>query len=227
MNAFCVWLHQEGHLAAPVKLQKLRVEKRVLTLLDDTQMRALIRFRPRTFRQARVHLAACLILDTGLRISEALHLRRDDVDYDNLILKVFGKGQKERLVPFSHDLRKRLYRFGKWQAEKGIQSHLISRASVGRRGRSGTARRRCTCFSERSACRSVAGIDCATRSRRTTYDTAATSCDCRWYRALADHDNAAISSFADRRSSCGAPARVDSQPLRVAPERNGWRPCVL
>ena len=36
------------------------------------------------------------------------------MDYDNLILKVFGKGQKERLVPFSHDLRKR-----------GIQSHLI------------------------------------------------------------------------------------------------------
>jgi integrase/recombinase XerD len=125
MNAFCVWLHQEGQLGAPVKLQKLRVEKRVLTLLDDAQMRALIRFRPRTFRQARVHLAACLILDTGLRISEALHLRRDDIDYDNLILKVFGKGQKERLVPFSHDLRKRLYRFAKWQAEKGIQSPLI------------------------------------------------------------------------------------------------------
>jgi integrase/recombinase XerD len=124
MNAFCVWLQQEGHLAAPVKLQKLRVEKRVLTLLDDAQMRVLVRFRPRTFRQARVHLAACLILDTGLRISEALHLRREDIDYDNLILKVFGKGQKERLVPFSHDLRKRLYRFAKWQTEKGIQSAL-------------------------------------------------------------------------------------------------------
>jgi integrase/recombinase XerD len=125
MNAFCAWLHQEGHLAASVKLSKLRVETRVLTLLDDSQMRTLIRFRPRTFRQARVHLAACLILDTGLRISELLHLRRDDVDYDNLVLKVFGKGQKERLVPFAHDLRKRLYRFAKWQAEKGIYSPLI------------------------------------------------------------------------------------------------------
>jgi hypothetical protein len=28
-------------------------------------------------------------------------------------------------VPFSHDLRKRLYRFAKWQAAKNIQSHLI------------------------------------------------------------------------------------------------------
>jgi integrase/recombinase XerD len=125
MNAFCAWLHQEGHLAVPVKLQKLRVEKRVLTLLDDAQMRALIRFRPRTFRQARVHFAACLVLDTGLRISEVLHLRRDDVDYDNLLLKIFGKGRKERLVPMSHDLRKRFYRFAKWQETKDIHSELI------------------------------------------------------------------------------------------------------
>lgn len=125
MNAFCAWLHQEGHVATRVKLQKLRVERRLLTLLDDAQMRTLIRFRPRTFRQARTHLAACLILDTGLRISEALHLRREDIDFDNLVLKVFGKGQKERLVPCSHALRARLYRFAKWQVQKGIHSEFI------------------------------------------------------------------------------------------------------
>ena len=46
---------------------KLRVERRLLTLLDDAQMRVLIGYKPKTFRQARVHLAALLILDTGLR----------------------------------------------------------------------------------------------------------------------------------------------------------------
>jgi integrase/recombinase XerD len=125
MNAFCAWLQQEGHIAAPVKLSKLRVEHRILALLDDAHMRSLIRFRPRTFRQARTHLAACLILDTDLRISEALHLRQDDIDYNNLVLKVFGRGQKERLVPFSHELRARLYRFAKWQAQKDIHSDLV------------------------------------------------------------------------------------------------------
>jgi hypothetical protein len=27
MNAFCGWLHAEGHVAEPIKLAKLRVEK--------------------------------------------------------------------------------------------------------------------------------------------------------------------------------------------------------
>ena len=103
MNAFCAWLHAEGRAADRVKLPKLRVEKRVVELLTDTQLRALIEFKPKTFRQARSHTASLLILDTGLRVSEALNLRTDDVKADSLILKVFGKGQKERLVPFSLD----------------------------------------------------------------------------------------------------------------------------
>jgi integrase/recombinase XerD len=125
MNAFCAWLHAEGHARERVKLAKLRVERRLLTLLDDAQMRALIGFKPKTFRQARVHLAALLILDTGLRISEALHLRDDNIDFDNLMLKVFGKGQKERLVPFSPELRRRIYRYQQWKGRKGIGGDLL------------------------------------------------------------------------------------------------------
>ena len=125
MNAFCAWLHQEGYARERVKLQKLRVERRLLTLLDDAQMRALIGWKPKTFRQARVHLAALLILDTGLRISEVLHLRAADVDCDNLILKVLGKGQKERLVPFSPELRRRLYRYQQLRGKKGIRSEFL------------------------------------------------------------------------------------------------------
>ena len=37
MNAFCAWLHQEGHAGEHVKLAKLRVERRLLTLLNDAQ----------------------------------------------------------------------------------------------------------------------------------------------------------------------------------------------
>jgi len=41
------------------------------------------------------------------------------------VLKVFGKGRKERLVPFSPELRKRLYRFEQLKAKKGIRSELV------------------------------------------------------------------------------------------------------
>jgi integrase/recombinase XerD len=125
MNAVCAWLHQEGHIDEPVRLKKLRVEKRMLDLLNDTQLRALIAFRPKTYRQWRTHTAVLLVLDTGVRVSEALGLRQRDVDAANLILKVFGKGQKERLVPFSPELRKRLYRFEQLQVKKDIRSEFL------------------------------------------------------------------------------------------------------
>jgi hypothetical protein len=34
------------------------------------------------------------VMDTGLRVSKALNLRHDGVDFDNLILKVLEKGPK-------------------------------------------------------------------------------------------------------------------------------------
>lgn len=51
------------------------------------------------------------LLDCGLRISEALSLERENVDLDNLVVRVLGKGSKERLVPISVVLRKHLFRF--------------------------------------------------------------------------------------------------------------------
>jgi site-specific recombinase XerD len=125
MNAVCTWLHHEGHLPERLELPKLRVEHRVLTLLSEGQMRLLIGFRPRTFRQSRLHTAILVLLDNGLRISEALNLRQVDIDYDNLILRVLGKGQKERLMPFSMELRKRLYRFQQLRKNKGPCGELL------------------------------------------------------------------------------------------------------
>ena len=77
LNAFALWLHQEGHAPDRVKLPKLKVEPRVLSVLDDTLVRALIGFKPKTFRQARTHLAVLLILDTGLRLSTIGYIGRN------------------------------------------------------------------------------------------------------------------------------------------------------
>jgi integrase/recombinase XerD len=125
MNAFCGWLHQEGHIGGPLKLKKLQAEKRFVMVLDEAQMKQLVSFKPKTFTQWRVHIAACLMLDTGLRLSEALNLKQDAVDLNNLLLRVFGKGQKERLVPFSVELRKRLFRYEQFKIKKGLRHRLL------------------------------------------------------------------------------------------------------
>jgi site-specific recombinase XerD len=49
------------------------------------------------------------LLDTGLRIDEVLGLERSNVDLQGLMLRVRGKGNRERLVPISLECRRRLY----------------------------------------------------------------------------------------------------------------------
>jgi integrase/recombinase XerD len=50
-----------------------------------------------------------LILDSGLRISEALSLERSAIDWEQSTLTVMGKGRKQRAVPISQPMRRRLW----------------------------------------------------------------------------------------------------------------------
>jgi integrase/recombinase XerD len=123
LNAFLTWLHGEGHLRErfPVPLQ--RTEKRIIQTLSEDHLRRLLAFKPRTTAQWRAYALACTLTDTGIRIEEALGLHRLDLDFDNLLLKVKGKGRKERLVPFSFELRRILFRWEqrtqreRWQSD--------------------------------------------------------------------------------------------------------------
>jgi integrase/recombinase XerD len=51
-----------------------------------------------------------MLVDTGTRIDEALSLKWTDVDFDNLLMTVTGKGNKQRKIPFSFELRKLLFK---------------------------------------------------------------------------------------------------------------------
>ncbi len=47
-----------------------------------------------------------LIYSTGLRISEALNLKKSDIDFNQNTLNVVGKGNKPRIVPFGLNAKK-------------------------------------------------------------------------------------------------------------------------
>jgi len=111
LNAFCLWLRNEGHHTDRLELSLLKVEQRIIQTLTDEQLQLLLTQKPKRFDHWRLYALVCVLLDVGLRIEEALTLRRDDVDFDNLLVTVFGKGRKERRVPFSFELRKVLFRY--------------------------------------------------------------------------------------------------------------------
>src|SRR5262249_34688136 len=81
--------------------------------------------KPKQFDAWRLHVLVCLLLDTGLRIDEALTLSTVDVDFDNLLVTVFGKGRKERRIPFSFELRKVLFRYERVRARQCPRCELM------------------------------------------------------------------------------------------------------
>src|SRR5437879_9386963 len=69
-----------------------------------------MKWKPKGFCQTRLHVKVLMLADTGCRISEANELQWLEVDFDNLLLKLHGKGAKDRLIPFSFELRRHLWR---------------------------------------------------------------------------------------------------------------------
>ena len=95
------------------RISQLKEPKNILPTLTEAQVKLLVSWKPKpkNFYQRRLHLLALLLLDTGSRITEALTLRVCDVDMENMLMTLDGKGRKQRIVPFSFTLRKALHRF--------------------------------------------------------------------------------------------------------------------
>lgn len=111
LNSFFTWLHENEHISEKVRMKPLKAPQRVLKVFSDSQIRLLLSFRPRTFHEHRLYAMVATALDCGTRIDELLTLRRENVDLENLLIKVIGKGNRERIIPFSQELRKTLYKF--------------------------------------------------------------------------------------------------------------------
>jgi integrase/recombinase XerC len=57
------------------------------------------------FKGVRDRLILELIYDTGLRRSEVVSIVRTDIDLDEMTLRVTGKGNKQRIIPFASRLK--------------------------------------------------------------------------------------------------------------------------
>ena len=109
VNSFLSWAHEEGVVPERLRVRLLSDPPKPLTPIADAEIRRLVLYRPRGPFQARTWTLILLLLDTGLRIDEALGLDRANVDLHNCMVRVRGKGNRERLVPISLECRKRLY----------------------------------------------------------------------------------------------------------------------
>jgi integrase/recombinase XerD len=105
INAYLKWF------GSTLKVPQLKEPVSVLPTFTPQQFRSLVAWKPKGKYQRRLHLLVLFLLDTGCRISEAHSLRVREIDLENLLVTLDGKGRKQRIVPFSFALRKTLFRY--------------------------------------------------------------------------------------------------------------------
>ncbi len=111
INSYLTWLHAEGHAPERLRIKLLPNPPKPYSTFTDADIRRLASHAPKGWSPMRAWSLAVLLLDTGIRITEALSLERDQVDLDALVIRVLGKGQRIRLVPISIEGRKALFRW--------------------------------------------------------------------------------------------------------------------
>jgi site-specific recombinase XerD len=104
VNAYLKWA------GSSLSIPRLKEELKPVPIYGVAAVSKILAFKPSP-SEKRTHTLLLLIFDCGLRISECIGLRVEDLDFDNLLLAVKGKGNKHRLVPMSQELRKILWRF--------------------------------------------------------------------------------------------------------------------
>jgi integrase/recombinase XerD len=88
---------------APKKVIPTFSEKDIEKLLSQPDKKTDVGFRD--------YAILLTFMDTGMRLSELASLSLDDIDFDNGYLRVMGKGNKERYVPFGQKVAKALLKY--------------------------------------------------------------------------------------------------------------------
>jgi integrase/recombinase XerD len=105
INSYLNWT------GSALRVPKLKDEQRVLPTFSKEDIAKFATWKPKRFPAVRLQALLLMLADTGTRIDEVMSLHWAEVDFDNLLLLVRGKGSKERRIPFSLELRKYLWKY--------------------------------------------------------------------------------------------------------------------
>ncbi|MDR1345235.1 MAG: tyrosine-type recombinase/integrase [Bacteroidales bacterium] len=122
LKAFFNYYVKIQHLAKNpmVQISSLKMAKRLPQFVEEQDMNTLFTAElfEENFEGWRDRTIIELFYATGMRLSELIHLTKNDIDlYENRV-KVLGKRNKERLIPFGYTVRNTLMRYFSLYEEK-------------------------------------------------------------------------------------------------------------
>lgn len=141
LRSFFRFLSREGYLKSNPLLvtSSPKLDKRLPIFLDINQVARLIE-SPRTTELLGLRDRAILetLYSTGVRVSELVSLNIERVDFIGGVVKVYGKGKKERITPIGD---RALRAIREYLAKRSSKSKAIFLSKKGRRLKDGDIRR--------------------------------------------------------------------------------------
>ncbi len=99
---FSFMLQSELVPADPTRgISPIKIDKKAPVYLTQDEMKELIN----TAKGERDNLMVKMLYATGVRVSELVNIKRQDIDLARGTIKVFGKGSKERVVLIPDEMR--------------------------------------------------------------------------------------------------------------------------
>ncbi|MEZ5360608.1 MAG: tyrosine-type recombinase/integrase [Candidatus Zixiibacteriota bacterium] len=94
------------------RLNLIKQEKKIKPVLSAEEMGLILsKINRRSFHGARNYCMILLTYDSMLRLNELLSIKLDEINLAEKIVKIHGKGRKDRFVPFSDKTARSLHTY--------------------------------------------------------------------------------------------------------------------
>lgn len=110
---------------ASKKLPSFVEEKKINNLFDIDSLENGEAIFPNTFEGQRNRLILLLFYTCGIRLSELIHLKTNDIDFYRNTIRVLGKRNKERILPITKELQNELKKYLEIKSESGLKDEFL------------------------------------------------------------------------------------------------------
>lgn len=127
-KTFFKFLHYERYIASnPAEsLALVRTDKTIIQAFTEEQVRQLLGApNQKTFAGFRDFVIMCLLLETGMRVSEVSEIKMADLRWQDSGIKLLGKGRKERIVPIQSKMKSLLRKYVDARGDVQNVDHLF------------------------------------------------------------------------------------------------------
>jgi site-specific recombinase XerD len=125
VRQFYIWAHAEGEIPVnPTQgIKQPAIQEKLIEVPTVEDIKVLLSKAAKNFEGLRDTAIIMILMDCGLRASELIGLKLDDVDQTNNLLMVLGKGRRMRAVPFGRKTAAALDRYLRARAKRPETHH--------------------------------------------------------------------------------------------------------